>query len=132
VALSHPRQNSRLRNRFGAGEVWWNRFFRLDVVAVKSTADEQGWTKDRITKRGSNALPIRAARYRRIQQLGPAQVKTATYSVSMRLVLFVSRHTPITAAADRVPYGYRKPQRMLLHVKSFHTGSKCKPAKSRK
>ena len=38
--------------------------FRLDVVAVKGTADEQGWTNDRITKRGSNALPIRAARYR--------------------------------------------------------------------
>src|SRR4029077_6087053 len=57
-------KNSRLRNRFGAGEVRWNRFFRLDVVAVKGTADEQGWTKDRITKRGSNALPIRAARYR--------------------------------------------------------------------
>ena len=44
--------------------MWWNRLFRLDVVAVKGTADEQGWTKDRITKRGSNALPIRAARYR--------------------------------------------------------------------
>ena len=57
-------KNSRLRNRFDAGEVWWNRLFRLDVVAVKGTADEQGWTKDRITKRGSNALPIRAARYR--------------------------------------------------------------------
>jgi len=42
------------------------------------------------------------------------------------------RHKPITAAADRVPYGYRKPQRILLHVKRFHTGSKCKPAKSRK
>jgi hypothetical protein len=55
-------KNSRLRNRFGAEEVWWNRLFRLDVVAVKGTADEQGWTKDRITK--SNALPIRAARYR--------------------------------------------------------------------
>jgi hypothetical protein len=35
--------------------VWWNRLFRLDVVAVKGTADEQGWTKDRITKSGSNA-----------------------------------------------------------------------------
>jgi hypothetical protein len=42
--------------------VWWNRLFRLDVVAVKGTADEQGWTKDRITKSGSNALPLRAAR----------------------------------------------------------------------
>ena len=26
--------------------MWWNRLFRLDVVAVKGTADEQGWTKD--------------------------------------------------------------------------------------
>ena len=33
-------KNSRLRNRFGAGEVWWNRLFGLDVVAVKGTADE--------------------------------------------------------------------------------------------
>jgi hypothetical protein len=54
-------KNSRLRNRFGAEEVWWNRLFRLDVVAVKGTADEQGWTKDRITKSGSNALPLRRA-----------------------------------------------------------------------
>jgi hypothetical protein len=31
----------RLRNRFDAGEVWWNRLFRLEVVAVKDEGDEE-------------------------------------------------------------------------------------------
>src|SRR6185436_11256820 len=59
VGGAFPSDTRTRDSEIGSTRARRNRLFRLDVVAVKGTADGQGWTKDRSTKRGSNVLPIR-------------------------------------------------------------------------
>jgi hypothetical protein len=50
-------KNSRLRNRFGAEEVWWNRLFRLDVVAVKGSPMNKGGQKPGLQRADRTRFP---------------------------------------------------------------------------